>query len=182
MANKPRLVKESGQTEMVCPACSKTFTRHNAHIRGATSACSLECSRKIRPTKPKILIDCKCKECDKPFQIRKGRGGTGTYCSIPCMAAARGRAMRKENHPKWNGGSSERSFSSRQAITQTIKDRGSCEMCGSTEYLQGHHIKSHSSEPTLRADPKNIQVLCRSCHATKHPRLASFILSGKMIA
>jgi 5-methylcytosine-specific restriction endonuclease McrA len=128
------------------------------------------------------MIDCVCKECNKHFQIRKGRGGTGEYCSIHCLATARGRSMRGPNHHKWNNGSSERTYASRKTIYQMVAERGKCEECGSTEFLQGHHIKSHSSEPTLRADPKNIQVLCKFCHANKHPKLSKFILAGRVHA
>jgi 5-methylcytosine-specific restriction endonuclease McrA len=94
------------------------------------------------------------------------------------MAIVRGRSMRGVNHPKWNGGSSTRTYASRKAISQMIAERGKCEDCNSVEDLQGHHIKSHSAAPALRADPTNIQVLCRVCHASKHPRLAAFILAG----
>jgi 5-methylcytosine-specific restriction endonuclease McrA len=94
------------------------------------------------------------------------------------MAKARGRNMRGANHHKWNGGTSQRTYSVRKVIQDIIKERGKCEDCGATQQLQGHHIKSHSTEPTFRADPQNIQVLCRICHAEKHPRLKAFILSG----
>ena len=86
--------------------------------------------------------------------------------------------MAGPNHPKWNGGSSERTYKSRRVIADVIKERGKCEECGVTNDLQGHHIKSHSQHPVERTNPNNIQVLCRICHSTKHPKLAQFILSG----
>jgi 5-methylcytosine-specific restriction endonuclease McrA len=94
------------------------------------------------------------------------------------MAAMRGKNMREANHPKWNNGSSKRSYASRKAISQVIAERGHCENCGNTENLQGHHTQSHSIAPALRADPANIQVLCVVCHASKHPKIAKFILTG----
>lgn len=88
--------------------------------------------------------------------------------------------MRGENHPKWNNGSSKRTYASRKTIAQIIKERGACEECGTSADLQGHHIKAHSTAPMLRADPANIQVLCRICHSNKHPKLKAFILAGRV--
>jgi HNH endonuclease len=178
MTNTPRKIEGRGKMTLSCPACNKEFAIFKAHYRGGTNACSRKCSNQIKPRKPKTLLDCTCKECNKQFQIRKGSGGTGEYCSIQCMAKARGRKMSGKNHPLWNGGTSKRSHSSRKAIYQMIKERGKCEECGSQNKLQGHHIKSHSSHLPGRADPNNIQVLCVFCHAKKHPNLSKFILAG----
>jgi Fe2+ or Zn2+ uptake regulation protein len=178
MTKLQRTIDGRGHTTLMCAACGKIFTRPNAHIRGITHACSKQCSHKLKAHKPKTLLECTCKECGKQFQIRKGRGGTGEYCSVACAAAQRGKNMRGPNHPKWNNGSSERSYASRKTIAQVVAERGRCEECGVIEDLQGHHAKSHSSTPALRADPNNIQVLCKICHAGKHPRLAKFILAG----
>jgi 5-methylcytosine-specific restriction endonuclease McrA len=178
MTKLQRKIQGRGHIELVCGACGVKFTRPHAHVRGDTNACSTSCSHKIKPRKQKTLIQCVCKECKTVFQVRKGRGGTNEYCSIPCLAKARGKKMRNSNHPNWKGGTSERAHSVRKVIYSIVKERGKCEECGTTEHLQGHHIKSHSAEPALRADPQNIQVLCRICHAEKHPRLKAFILSG----
>jgi len=86
--------------------------------------------------------------------------------------------MSKEKHPLWNNGSSSRTFECKKLIKDIVKERGKCEECESTEQLQGHHIKSHSAHPAERTNPDNIQVLCKICHAGKHPRLAKFILAG----
>jgi len=182
MTNSDRKLDGRGKITLVCPACTKEFQIFKAHYRGKTNACSKECSHKIKTIKPRTLIDRICKECGKAFQTRKGRGGTGDYCSIPCMATARGRKMAGPNHPKWNGGSSERTYKSRRVIADVVKERGKCEECGATNDLQGHHVKSHSQHPVERTNPDNIQVLCRICHSTKHPKLAQFILSGMAYA
>jgi len=178
MSNSPRKIEGRGKIELICPACKKEFQIFRCHYRGETNACSRKCAQLIKPRKQRQLIDRVCKNCKKAFQIRKGYGGTGEYCSIPCLAKARGQLMRGENHPLWKGGISERAYSSRKTIYQVVKERKQCEECKRTDNLQGHHIKSHSSNPPGRADPDNIQILCKWCHAKKHPRLSSFILSG----
>jgi hypothetical protein len=182
MTNSNRKLEGRGKITLICPACTKEFQIFKAHYRGKTNACSKECSHKIKPTKGKTMIDHCCKECGKEFQTRKGNGGTGDYCSIPCMALARGRKMSGANHPKWNNGSSKRTHKSRRVIADLVKERGKCEECGATDNLQGHHIKSHSQHPVERTNPDNIQVLCVACHAGKHPKLAKFILSGQIHA
>jgi 5-methylcytosine-specific restriction endonuclease McrA len=182
MSNLQRTIQGRGHTTLICAACNAIFTRPNAHIRGTTHACSRDCSQKLRPRKPKTLLQCICKTCGKQFEVRKGWGGTGEYCSIPCLAKTRGEKMRGPQHPKWNGGTSKRKHNSRKVIAQIIAEKGKCEECDSTKNLQGHHIKSHSAEPSLRADPTNIQVLCVQCHAEKHPKLSKFILAGHVHA
>lgn len=66
----------------------------------------------------------------------------------------------------------------KKIIKKLIKEKGICDMCKSDKYLQGHHIVPYSSNKDLQEDPNNIQVLCRSCHATKHPLMANFIMKG----
>lgn len=45
---------------------------------------------------------------------------------------------------------------------------GHCEVCGSTENLEAHHILKWSDFPKGRIDPKNGECLCLECHATAH--------------
>ncbi len=87
-------------------------------------------------------------------------------------------APKKEHHYKWKGGTSERVFAVRKIIKNIVKERGVCEECGSIEELQGHHKNAHSTHESDRANPDNIQVLCKVCHSVKHPKLTMFILSG----
>ena len=176
MSRLQRKIEGRGHITLTCAACGTEFTRPHAHVRGETNACSRSCSHKLKPKRNKTLIDCTCRSCGKAFQIRKGRGGTGTYCSVLCRQNS---AMPKgEAHPNWKGGISNRKHSTRKVIAHIVAERKHCEECGATKDLQGHHIKSHSAEPALRADPTNIQVLCRICHAGKHLKLAAFILAG----
>jgi 5-methylcytosine-specific restriction endonuclease McrA len=128
------------------------------------------------------MLKAVCKECHQPFERTARLQGKMDYCSRSCMAAARGRAMRGAAHPKWNGGSADRAHPTRKCIRNLISERGKCEECSATADLQGHHRESHSVAPALRADPANIQVLCRACHAEKHPKLKAFILAGRIHA
>ena len=172
-----RINPTRGSTELICSSCGKTFTRPNAHLRAKTLSCSRECAQKARPKKEKTMLDKVCKVCEKPFQIRKGYSGTGDYCSIPCLAVARGKKLSGKNHHNWKGGVSNRTFSSRKAIRQKIALIGKCEMCGASDHLQGHHIAPYSNSPEKRDSLENIMCVCIRCHADLHPELKGMILS-----
>lgn len=169
-----------GKVSRTCETCGTEFLIFQCHLRDGKAGrfCSRRCAA-IGCAKPKTMIDCTCKLCGKDFKVRKGRGGTGEFCSIQCMAQVRGLAMRGANHPKWNNGSSERTHASRRTIESRKKLVGCCERCGSKDRLQGHHVERHSSTPHRRSDPSNIEILCAPCHALEHPDLSKFILSTR---
>lgn len=159
-----------------CLKCNKDFKIYQCWIRSNSGKfCSRKCSAIGRIKKPKTLILGNCLECKSEFSRRKGSTGTMQYCSIPCMSIARGRTMRQENHPRWNGGSSERSWKSRSIIAQKKKQIKSCEECNSINNLQGHHILDWSNNVSKRESIDNIKILCTDCHANKHDNLKNFI-------
>lgn len=45
---------------------------------------------------------------------------------------------------------------------------GECEMCGSSDHLEAHHIIKWSDYPAGRIDEQNGQCLCAECHANIH--------------
>jgi 5-methylcytosine-specific restriction endonuclease McrA len=175
MAKNVRRVAERGRTTLTCPACSSTFERFNSQICGSSVACSRKCAAALQPRKPRTVISFVCPECGGPFSRRKGQDATAKHCSYKCMAAARGRSMRGQNHPFWKGGISERAYRVRAIIRRRVQEIGRCEKCGATDNLQGHHKLSHSGHPELRDDPSNIEVLCSQCHAAEHPEIANAI-------
>lgn len=84
--------------------------------------------------------------------------------------------MRGENHHNWKGGNSSRTFASRKAIRQKIKASGKCEICNSTDNLQGHHIEPYSKNPEKRDLIENILCVCAKCHSNFHPELKNMIM------
>lgn len=98
----------------------------------------------------------KCIECGEQFlQIRKAALG---YCSRSCA---------KKGNP------SERKVQSKTAkkllcdklFSMAVRDRGACERCGATRYLdlQCAHVISRRYLGT-RWDPINAFCLCKGCH------------------
>ena len=49
-----------------------------------------------------------------------------------------------------------------------VISKGKCEVCGSTERLEAHHIIKWSEYPAGRIDLKNGMCLCHDCHTKEH--------------
>ena len=62
------------------------------------------------------------------------------------------------------------SYAWQKLRNRKVKENPYCERCWSkhkiitTEYLQGHHIKSFKDYSELRLDEDNVVVLCRTCN------------------
>lgn len=52
--------------------------------------------------------------------------------------------------------------------TKEVIKKGKCELCGSEERLEAHHIIKWADYPKGRIDPKNGMCLCHSCHTEQH--------------
>lgn len=157
--------KGTGIVTKKCQECEKIFQcRHDRPGK----FCSRSCSSKNKPQKSfRYTFSCKC--CGKNAVAKRYRKNTAKYCSRKCLSIVRGLSMRKENHPKWRGGISERSYEDRLLIENKKKEIGRCEVCGIEKNLEGHHINGYGN------DKMSIQILCVECHANKHPRYARFI-------
>lgn len=162
--------------DAICKHCSAAFKNKRTGLRGGkiSSFCSRSCAA-AGTARRKTMISCVCAECRKNFSARKGRGGTMTYCSAECRAIGNGKNLRAELHPNWKGGISERPSRARTAVKRRLKVIKTCEKCGATGHLHGHHIKPYSAFPELMDDPTNIEILCTDCHAQEHPHLAALI-------
>jgi hypothetical protein len=60
--------------------------------------------------------------------------------------------------------------------TESILSRGVCEVCGSKEHLEAHHIIKWADYPKGRADINNGECLCHSCHTMRHVGDQSYYL------
>lgn len=52
--------------------------------------------------------------------------------------------------------------------TKQVISKGHCELCGSTERLEAHHIIKWADYPKGRIDLKNGMCLCHDCHTKEH--------------
>lgn len=60
--------------------------------------------------------------------------------------------------------------------TKEILKRGKCEICGSAERLEAHHIIKWADYPKGRADIENGQCLCHTCHTNEHKHDRSYYM------
>lgn len=58
--------------------------------------------------------------------------------------------------------------------TNKIISKGKCELCGSTNRLEAHHIIKWADYPQGRIDIKNGMCLCHDCHTEQHKNDASY--------
>jgi hypothetical protein len=161
-----------------CLVCGAPFFTHKAWVRrGYGTYCGRACSDKGR-TKPKItMFPYACLECGVIFYRQLGKGKNPTFCSMQCLGNFNGRRIEGSKHPKWRGGISERPYEVTRVIRRRVAEVGKCEECGSTNNLQGHHVRTYSECPDLRCSSSNIMVLCVICHAQKHPEYSNLMLS-----
>ena len=166
-----------GRIAKTCAVCGATFETYRAWERNGKAGqfCSRLCKAKGCKSRGVTIIKYVCEECGALFARRKGHAGQGRYCSIQCMATARGRAMRGDQHWHWMGGITKREWAGRMVIRQAIRAIGKCEECGSTQDLQGHHVIPVSTDRSLADKRENVKVLCKTCHAMQHPALAGMI-------
>lgn len=168
------MVKKDFSKTNICKFCKKKF---HPNIQGKGFFCSLECSRKGRAFKQTKTITFNCEWCGKEKTHPLYWKSPHKFCSIQCMANARGEKMRGENHPKWKGGSVRTECGPIcRKIKKEIKE---CKRCGSREKLQIHHKIPVSERPDLAADETNIEIICVQCHAKEHPEYKGMLLKIK---
>lgn len=91
-----------------------------------------------------------------------------------------------DKHPLWNGGISEKHLKIRRSGQYKqwrrdalalrgdkcqqcgVKNNTVCGCCGTKVRLHVHHIKPFAKYPESRFDPENSEVLCPSCHHSRH--------------
>ncbi len=54
-----------------------------------------------------------------------------------------------------------------------VRDFGTCQICGSTQHAEGHHIIDHQFSGAANAE--NIVTLCHECHTRVHKGLISLL-------
>lgn len=155
-----------GKVLRKCNHCIKEFFSRRDKLG---KYCSKSCASKNK-NQINHRLEVICMHCGTSFSVKRYRKETVKYCSRKCLSIVRGRYMKGENHPKWNGGITKRPYESRAKIERIKKEIGKCENCKSTQNLEGHHIKG------FKNDDNSIKILCSQCHAKEHPELKNFIM------
>ncbi len=154
-----------------CKNCNLVFETRQSYInRGHGKFCSLRCSSQhhMRQKSIKHADNCTCSTCGKTFyrtpsQLLLSKSGL-YFCSRSCKDKAQRIDGMKELHPP-HYGTSDGSYRYREIAFESYEQK--CMDCGFDEHpevLEIHHIdKDHGN-----ANPKNLAVLCPTCHQVRH--------------
>lgn len=147
-----------------CPLCGKPKERR------AKTCCF--CAGKGRGAVPRrnyVVKICKSCKCQFSIPLWRERQGRGTFCSRECAnqyltTLTGGRSIR------WRGGTAGHRRGIGWNIAKKwalVRANGKCERCGLENGLTAHHKKPYREcKDDIEANsPKNLIVLCRSCHA-----------------
>jgi 5-methylcytosine-specific restriction endonuclease McrA len=107
--------------------------------------------------------------------IRRYTTLRGNY-TRPVTASLRRKApMEKRTTLKPFGDVHDRKRDQRKAFRAEImqRDRHTCQRCGG-EGTDAHHLLTKGSHIELEFDPRNLLLLCRSCHQSAHRDPAVF--------
>lgn len=88
------------------------------------------------------------------------------YCSDSCKASCS--VFGQKKYPKDFTAANSREFTKEFRDMVLEKDDYTCQMCGSTEDLEAHHINPRICSPMEQVDIVNGITLCKSCHIKAH--------------
>jgi HNH endonuclease len=142
-----------------------------------TYAKRLKLTEKVRRNEEnKDILEVRCKYCKKWFIPKmtavnarlaalngvKGSGDANLYCSDECkqLCPIYGKRLYQENHP--NKPKRLNPYKWSKAVLE--KFNYTCEICGSKENLEAHHILPVKTNQELVEDVNNGACLCHDCH------------------
>lgn len=153
-----------------CVVCNKSYeiiVSYKSKIELSRDTCSDKCRYKIVSSalsKPKKSYYCKC--CNKEIVDWKSR--KRTFCSIKCKGDWQSKNLSGKNNPNWKPYNPFRS-TPLKIRRHILKERKSCEHCGTQINLQVHHINKDRTNNTSR----NLLLLCHLCHANEHKNMGN---------
>jgi len=121
---------------------------------------------------------CEC-ECGTLKQVRGHNLKDGSTVSCGCYSKeATSTRFKGEKHHFWNpdltdedrqiGRNYNEYYEWRRKIYE--RDNYECQICGSNDNLQAHHLNAFAKYKDQRTDPSNGVLLCRSHHLDYHSR------------
>lgn len=117
-----------------------------------------------------------CKNCNEPYYVHRYRSFSSDFCSHKCKWEWRSKNIIGEVHPNWNPELTNeerivgRNYPEYRQYIQDVlyRDNYTCQICGSTEDLQVHHMYSHKHYPEYRLAVEWGLTMCRPDHDAFH--------------
>ena len=163
----PRFKNENHTVVKVCPTCKKEFASFQSLKR---IYCSAKCYHQggNKKCKPENKVIKKCDYCGKNV-VRPASNfhSKKTFCDYICMAKWQSVNTKKQNHPRWTGGTRNAKGVGWKAARDKARtlSNGKCKMCGKTAKDVHHKIPVRCfKKPSDAHHQSNLIVLCHSCH------------------
>lgn len=117
-----------------------------------------------------------CDWCGKMHQRATSQLATNNFCSRKCKGRWFSENIVGAAHPMWNPDLTDeeriigRGYPEIRQWTQNVLHRDSytCQICGSTENVEAHHMYSYKHFPQYRFVIEYGETMCRSCHISFH--------------
>lgn len=160
-----------------CIVCDKEFSSYDK--RRSMKFCSYDCYTKYRLlNSKKNNPNCTCGTCGKKFYIKPSsiKQGMGKYCSRHCkhLSQRLGAEITGESYTdrhllrqssaykKWRRDAIK--LHDNKCDNCGVEQHSTCECCGTTIYLEVHHVERFAANKDRRFDTTNSSVLCPKCH------------------
>jgi hypothetical protein len=149
-----------------CNICNKQVKKTFSQIKRGAKYCSKKCFSEAQ------LITLKGK--GNPFFGKNHSKKTKEKISLSTLGKPK-YWLRREKSKFWRGGVSKRNNRNRNKVMATLEYRNfrrfvlerddyNCQLCGSKDNLEVHHLKSYEENPDLKFIVENGQTLCNICH------------------
>lgn len=172
------------EEETECQNCGETFTYYESEKDGVFCA---DCADNSWGNENLIhgtgeennnwkggkseLVETNCVICNETVTRTRHQADTrDVVCSVSCNSELMRRKNSGDKNPMWKGGYSKGWYNNKKwkVVRDSAKERDGyeCQLCGSSEMLDVHHIKPvREFEDYMDAHTiDNVVTLCRSCH------------------
>lgn len=164
-----------GYSKEVCSGCGKHYRkRGRGKKKPIKNYCTKECRKTnwVKHPKKQHSPNTICSHCGKKYyrldsEITKSikRGTTNHFCNKECHNEYATANAKGPSSDSWR-------VSGIRKWALGVKERAGfeCEICGSSEDLEAHHILPYKDYPKARLDLDNGACLCKEHHKDFHKK------------
>lgn len=171
-----------GLTDTICDYCGNSY---KVHSQDKTKFCSTKCRGKWQSENlvgEKALrwkggpVSIRCAWCGEKYKRNKSQLSNHNFCSRECYYKWMSENMVGEAHPNWNPEITDqeryikRNYLEIKQWAQDIlkRDNYTCQICGSKNDLEAHHLLSYAYYPESSLDIDNGITMCKDDHVEFH--------------